>query len=255
MTDFIVILPGATGGGRYITVLRDAFHKQFGENVWIPSSVSTPEGFLVNENLGQRYDRLGKYIDQKIVDKNLILIGHSLGAIEISNILEKLSKTPQKIILISPPLMKMNWIVGYIKLFLFPAFYEQFVYDPPNTKNRLKIFLRSFGLHKAIQDEFHGRNVKEELHGKYLAKYGEENVNKKGYLKYYRQFLKDTWSSWYKGVELPPNSKVIQIISEHDPLSLDYPGVTQKYYLEKAAHSSLGYRPEILIKILQTITS
>jgi hypothetical protein len=77
----IVFIPGATEGGPYITKLRTWLHGVWGDEIYIPSSVSTKYGYKPNETLEQRYIRLALEIKQFNHDE-LIIITHSLGALE-----------------------------------------------------------------------------------------------------------------------------------------------------------------------------
>ena len=167
----IVFIPGATGGGPYITKLRLWLHTIFSENILILSSVSTKYGFKPNESLNQRYQRLSAEIRLGI-NKELVIISHSLGVLEIPYLLDNLKVIPKRIILISPPMLNLWWLLGYFKLALFPAFYEPIIMK--DNHGFFKRLIISLKVHKYIQDEYHGMLVSDSNHKMMLEKYSED---------------------------------------------------------------------------------
>lgn len=89
-SKFTVFIPGLTGGGIYNTVLRERLHDAFGNNVLVPSSISTPEG-MKSESMGAGYyERLAKDVLGKSGGSQLILVGHSLGSLEMLDLAREL---------------------------------------------------------------------------------------------------------------------------------------------------------------------
>ena len=109
-------------------------------------------------------------------------------------------------------------------------------------------------VHKYIQDEYHGMLVSDSNHKMMLEKYSEDKYDKNFLAKYYH-FLWSNLKNLFFGISFPKQSEIIQIVLENDPTTVEYPGVQKKILLKNSAHSSFGYKPEILIEILQTITS
>jgi hypothetical protein len=90
--SFNVFLPGGTAGGEYITPIRDYLHTNFGDQVFVPSSISHYASLKKGESLETHYENLGHEIGLRAKDKNIHIIAHSLGGLESLDILKNLLK-------------------------------------------------------------------------------------------------------------------------------------------------------------------
>lgn len=86
---FRVFLPGATGGGKGITSIRDHLHEKYGEDVFIPSSISSRESVKKGENIDSHYTALAQEIFNRSNGRNVEIIAHSFGGFEVVDILNK----------------------------------------------------------------------------------------------------------------------------------------------------------------------
>ncbi len=82
---FYVFVPGLTSGGPNMTVDRQEL-----TDVFIPSSLSTPPvGLKTKERSTQEhYQNLATEITKRAAGKNLCLVGHSMGGLELIETLE-----------------------------------------------------------------------------------------------------------------------------------------------------------------------
>jgi hypothetical protein len=84
--SFDVFLPGFFGGGKGLTELR----KNTG--MFVPSSISTRESFKNDEkSLGDHYRNLTQEILQNAGNKDLTFYCHSLGCLEVNDVLQLMS--------------------------------------------------------------------------------------------------------------------------------------------------------------------
>lgn len=82
---FKVFLPGASGGGRGLTALRDFFSDAF-----VPSSVSSREGFRKGENLSVRYKNIASHIAENAGVNDVAIAVHSMGGWEFPYVVQAL---------------------------------------------------------------------------------------------------------------------------------------------------------------------
>lgn len=84
--SFDIFLPGFFGGGKGLTELR----KNTG--MFVPSSISTKESFKKDEkSLGDHYKNLTQEILQNAGNKDVTFYCHSLGCLEVNDILQLMS--------------------------------------------------------------------------------------------------------------------------------------------------------------------
>jgi hypothetical protein len=162
--------------------------------------------------------------------------------------LKELQIVPKKIILISPPLLTFKWITGFIRLFFFPAFYEQV--SIKNNNQFLERFIQSIKSHRYVQNEYRGIFVSSSDHDLMLKKYSEIEYNR-DFSPEYRKFLFLSLGNLFRGVIFPKESEILQVILENDPTTIDYPGVQKKIVLKNSGHSSFGYQPDLLKEVVE----
>lgn len=82
---FFVYIPGLTGGGKNLTILRGI------PDLFVPSSVSTNESLKAEEKtVKEHHQNLANEIAEKAGEKDLCLIGHSLGGVEMMDVFDAL---------------------------------------------------------------------------------------------------------------------------------------------------------------------
>lgn len=90
-SDFKVFFPGMTGGGRYLTAIRQEIDNIAGEgNALVVSSISSKEGLRKGESSKARYCNQAATITERAQGRNLNWIAHSLGIWESVNTLNEL---------------------------------------------------------------------------------------------------------------------------------------------------------------------
>lgn len=88
-------LPGMTGGGTALTYIRETLQDAYGkENVYVVSSISTREAFKAGDKLtpGAHALEVAKEIARMAKDRNIQIVGHSMGGNEVVGILNQLMK-------------------------------------------------------------------------------------------------------------------------------------------------------------------
>lgn len=89
--DFKVFYPGMTGGGRYLTAIRQEVDTIAGEgNALVVSSISSREGLRKGESSKTRSCNQAATIAEMAQGRNLNWIAHSLGILETVNTLDEL---------------------------------------------------------------------------------------------------------------------------------------------------------------------
>ncbi|MCR4329180.1 MAG: hypothetical protein NUV65_01385 [Candidatus Roizmanbacteria bacterium] len=90
-----VFLPGFSGGGRSLTAIRSHLHTEFGNNVFVPSSISTNVSVKAGEvDLTDHSRVLGHTIATGAHNTNIHIVAHSLGSVENALILDALLDDP-----------------------------------------------------------------------------------------------------------------------------------------------------------------
>lgn len=114
--ESFVFLPGLTGGGKYLTALRQT------PDLFVPSSISTKPALKKGEkSTKEHYENLVREIIQTTGDKELYLLGHSLGGFEAIDILNILIDNPDfknkkvNLVFISTPGFTDKGIRGFIE--------------------------------------------------------------------------------------------------------------------------------------------
>jgi len=87
---FKVFFPGGTGGGEYLTAIRDYLHTNYGDQVFVPSSISHKNSLKRGENLEIHYKNLGHEIEVRAKDRNIHIVAHSLGGFESIDVIKNL---------------------------------------------------------------------------------------------------------------------------------------------------------------------
>lgn len=88
---FRVFLPGLTGGGTYNTSLRESLHSAFGEDVYVPSSISTRESLNKDAaGIEAHYRQVAHEIGVRAGNKKIEFVAHSLGGYEFIDLAKAL---------------------------------------------------------------------------------------------------------------------------------------------------------------------
>lgn len=86
--SFKVYIPGITGGGKNITAIREYLHGRYGDNVYIPSSISHETGLKKGEkNSDEHYKNLVTEVTKRADKKDITVVAHSLGGFEVIDLL------------------------------------------------------------------------------------------------------------------------------------------------------------------------
>lgn len=93
--DFKVFLPGGKAGAEYLTAMRDYLHQNYGDQVLVPSSISHPASLKMSEDLNGHFSNLGREIVKKAENKNIHIVGHSLGGFESIDVVKYILSNPQ----------------------------------------------------------------------------------------------------------------------------------------------------------------
>jgi len=88
--EYYIFFPGATGGGKALTPIREKMEETYGrENVYIPSSITTPESLKQNESPKERIEKIAEQIILRSPNGQNI-IAHSFGSYETLDLVRAL---------------------------------------------------------------------------------------------------------------------------------------------------------------------